>query len=102
MNSLEPQTTTLKSITELGLFIQTINVLIIFCLKHDKKEILEKLKDLLLAFNESLSEEEKKEYQEDVEKMIKEKADRLADELVSSLTPEEADQVIGQLKTIAS
>ncbi len=77
-----------------------ISVIAAFAIKKGKEDFLKKLNDLLLEFNTSLSEAEKKELQEDTNRMIEIKAEELVTSLGEELSPEELDQVVDEMKNL--
>lgn len=88
----------LKAVLEVGIAVQTIGVTITYAMKKGKEDFLKKLNDLLVEFQNGLSEDEKKELGEDVNTMIDQKADELIKSLGEELTEEELEAAITEIK----
>lgn len=102
MNKKDEQTQDLKAVLEVGLAVQTIAVIVSFCIKRNKLEFLSKLNELIASLNNSLSDEEKKELRSDLDRMIKQKSEDFLIQLGSELTEEEINKALSELKSIAS
>ncbi len=92
---------TLKAALQVGLTVQMVSVVCAFAIKKGKEDFLKKLNDLILELHGTLSEEEKKELQEDTNAMMEQKAEELVTSLGEELSPEELEQVVGEIKSLA-
>lgn len=91
----------LKAVLQVGLTVQMVSVIVAFAIKKGKEDFLKKLNTVLLEFNQGLSEEEKKELTEDTNRMIDTKAEELVESLGETLSPEELDEAINEMKQLA-
>jgi hypothetical protein len=91
----------LKAVLQVGLTVQMISVIAAFAIKKGKEDFLKKLNDLLLEFNTSLSEDEKKELKDDTDKMIETKAEELVESLGENLSEDELKTAIDEMKNLA-
>lgn len=90
----------LKAVLQVGLTIQMISVVIAFAIKKGKTDFLTKLNQIILEMSNALTEEEKKELQEDTDTMIAQKADEMIKLMGENMSPEEIVQAISELKDI--
>ncbi|MCS7092543.1 MAG: hypothetical protein NZM26_04285 [Patescibacteria group bacterium] len=91
----------LRTVLQVGLTIQMISVIIAFAVKKGKTDFLTKLNQLIVEMSKSLTEEEKKELQSDTNAMIEQKAEEMIKQMGESMSPEELEQAINDLKEIA-
>jgi flagellin-specific chaperone FliS len=92
---------TLKAALQVGLTVQMVSVVATFAIKKGKEDFLKKLNDLILELHNSLSDEEKKELQDDTNAMMEQKAEELVTSLGEELSPEELDTVVKEIKDLA-
>ena len=85
------------SIVELGLFLETVTVMLSFCVRFNKSETLKRVKEIVDSFPDTLSESEKVEYQKQGDRMIQKKGEKLLEELKKEFTPEEIKEMLPQL-----
>jgi GTP1/Obg family GTP-binding protein len=100
MNLDNDQLKELKSLFELGISVESISIVVAFCLKHDRQETLHKFRKLLEEFNSSLSAADKQELENDLKMFIDAKMADVARELKTSLTQEEINDFLKELKQI--
>lgn len=91
----------LKAVLQIGLTVQMVSVIVAFAIKKGKEDFLKKLNGLLLEFNGGLSVDEKKELQEDTNRMIETKAEELVESLGETLSEDELKQAVDEMKQIA-
>lgn len=89
----------LKNLLEIGLAVESLSVIMAFCLKKEKTDTINKIKKLVTEFQESLTEPEKKELAEDMESMMRAKTEQIFSNLESTLTPEELNELLTSLQT---
>jgi hypothetical protein len=87
----------LKGVLGLGFSYQVISAVIGFAMRKNKTDFIEKLGVLMKDFQDSLSEEEKKELQEDISITLDKKSDEILDEMQEKMSDEEIDKVLGSL-----
>jgi len=88
----------LSSIVNVGLFSQYVATSVLFSAKTEKHEMLRKFKKLVEEFENTLTEEEKKQWQEDIERMMKNKTNSILEEMRKSLSDEEIQKFLSKLK----
>ncbi len=98
---LESAREDLQAVLQVGLTVQMVSVIVAFAIKKGKEDFLKKLNDLLLEFNQGLTEDEKKELSEDTNQMIETKAEDLVESLGEQLSEEELKAAIEEMKQIA-
>ncbi|MFA6005917.1 MAG: hypothetical protein WC775_05545 [Patescibacteria group bacterium] len=76
------------------LFLHTVTLMTHFAFEKNKPEVIDAIKALVLAFQKSLTEEEKTDYQERLDNLLKEKGDALVAKLGENLTPEEIKDLL--------
>lgn len=91
----------LKAVLQVGLTVQMVSVVVAFAIKKGKEDFLKKLNDLILELNGTLSEEEKKELQENTNRMIEIKAEELVESLGVTLSEEELKYAVDEMKNLA-
>jgi microsomal dipeptidase-like Zn-dependent dipeptidase len=91
----------LKAVLQVGLTIQMVTVIVAFAIKTGKTDFLTKLNEIILEMSKSLTDEEKKELQQDTDSMIAQKADELVKNMGDTMSPEELESAINDLKEIA-
>lgn len=87
-----------KKVLEVGLMVQTISVIVTYCMKNGKKEFLEKLNEIITELYDSLGEKERGELKADVDAMINQKAEEVLSELSLELPEDEVEKVVEQIK----
>lgn len=75
-----------------------MGVIYTFCIKHGKMEVVEKFNDLVQEFEKKLTSEEQSELRADIEHMLREKAEEIAEELSSTYDSQEVDQILSEFK----
>jgi hypothetical protein len=91
----------LKSVLELGLTLQTVLAIIAFGAKNGKEEFLKKLNDLLVEFQGSLNDDEKKELKADVDRMMDQKAEEFLTQVGLEAGEEGIDKAVEEIKKAA-
>jgi len=91
----------LKAALQVGLTVQMISVVVTFAIKKGKEDFLKKLNDLVLELHSGLTDDEKKELQEDTNIMMDQKAEELVESLGEQLSPEELETVVKEIKDLA-
>lgn len=97
MTQSQASTKDLRALLEVGFSIQAVDAFVSFCLKHERSEELKKLRELIESSVASLSPEERKELSGDMDALLREKADRLLDDLEATHSQEEIDELVAQL-----
>lgn len=92
----------LGQLINLGLSAHVLSVIFTYAVGKKKTDFIKKIKDLVDSFQESLSEDEKKELGEDIKKMMEQKADEFLEEMGKSASPEEIEEYLTQLKSANS
>lgn len=83
----------IKSVSEYGLFLQIVTIIIDFAIKKDKKAALSTLRNFLEVFNNSLTEEEKLEYRKKVDDFLLSKGQAFKNELSKEFSKEEVNKI---------
>src|SRR3989344_7098277 len=78
-----------KDILGYELFLHVVTLMTHFAFEKKKTAVINSLKVLMEQFQASLNEEEKKDYQERVDALLKEKGEELLNKLGEDLSPEE-------------
>lgn len=92
----------LKAVLEVGITVQVVSTIITFCIKKGNTDFLTKLNELIAELNKTFTDEEKEELKRDTDAAIDQKAEEFLTELGAELSEEELDEVVSELKSIAS
>ncbi len=87
----------LKKVISLGLSLETISATIAYGIKNNKSSFVENLSKLLKEFKDSLSDDEKKDLEEDIAMSASKKTDELLDKLEEELSDEEIEEMLDSL-----
>ena len=87
----------IKHTIEYGMFLYTLTVMVEFCVMHNKPIVLQTLNEFITTFKACLSEKEETEYQRLIDMVYKKKSEEFLQELHTSLTPKQIQQIISQL-----
>ena len=76
-----------------------IHTVILFAIKHNKDEFLEKFRTLLSDFSQSLTPDEQKTLTTEFDQALKTDAENSADDLIRNSSPEQLDAAANLLKS---
>ena len=102
MDQQTSDTADLKSVLELGLTLQTILAIIAFGVKKNNEDFLKKLNSLLVEFQSSLTDDEKKELKADVDRMMDQKAEEFLTQVGLEAGEEGIDKAVEEVKKLAT
>ena len=88
----------IKKAFELGIAAETAKLLVAFCVKHNKETILAQLQSIIKAFEESLTPDELKKFQSELEASVDRRIEELAENLAATYPPQEVDQILSELQ----
>lgn len=87
----------IKSTFDYGMFLHTILVMTNFSLQKNKQQVFAKMLEFQQAFLNSLTEEEKKEYDQILDQIATTKGEEFIKNLESFLSPEEVNETLSQI-----
>ena len=85
-----------------GLVMDLIKIIVSYCLKNKKTEILEELKVVIKHFYASLNEQELAEFKDDVGQILIPKVEKFKKELESSYSSEQIKLIFDEIKKSSS
>lgn len=88
----------LKAVLQFGLTTSLISVMIAFAIRKQKMDFISNLNKIILEMQNSLTEEEKKELQNETDALISQKAEEMIKLVNENMDPEDVAYVISELK----
>ena len=86
-----------KSLVSYSLFLQILSVMGNFAFEFKKNDAVQKLRDFMTSFTESLNDMEKAEYQKRVDALLQEKGTELVEAFGKEFSASELEELLTRL-----